>query len=192
VQELTMNASENTSVNRTRKARIAGMTGLIAAGAIAGGVLASTAGASAATTSSTAATTAATPAATSATAPTNPTVTDPKSSTPVRSDEKAVTAAIAATLKTKALAAVPGGTVYRIETDAGDATYEAHMTKADGTLVTVKFDANLNVTSVETGMGQGDPAPAGGSVGSGSGGSGPAGGGAPAGTGAQASGGAVA
>jgi uncharacterized membrane protein YkoI len=166
VQELIMNASENVSSHRPRKARVAAMTGLIAAGAIAGGVLASTAGASAATDSSTAAT-ATTPAATSTTAPTNPTAGDPKSSTPVRSDEKATTAAIAATLKTKALAAVPGGTVYRIETDAGDATYEAHMTKADGSLVTVKFDANLQVTSVETGMGQGDPAPAGGGPGAG-------------------------
>ena len=31
------------------------------------------------------------------------------------------------------------------------------MTKADGTEVTVKFDKNLNVTGVETGMGKGDP-----------------------------------
>jgi len=44
-----------------------------------------------------------------------------------------------------ALKAVPGGPVYRIESDAGDANYEAHMTKADGTLVTVKFDKNLAV-----------------------------------------------
>ena len=36
------------------------------------------------------------------------------------------------------------------------------MTKADGTEVTVKFDANLAVTKVETGMGTGDPRPAGG------------------------------
>ena len=43
---------------------------------------------------------------------------------------------------------MPGGTVYRVETDAGDAAYEAHMTKADGTEVTVKFDKNLNVTAV--------------------------------------------
>jgi hypothetical protein len=174
VQELIMKASENVSSHRTRKARVAGMTGLIAAGAIAGGVLAGAAGASAAT-GSVAATTAVTPAATSTTAPTNPTAptaSDPKSSTPVRSDEKATTAAIAATLRNKARAAVPGGTVYRIETDAGDATYEAHMTKADGSLVTVKFDANLNVTSVETGMGQGDPAPAGGHGGPGAGGPG--------------------
>ena len=176
-----MNASENVSSNRARKVRVAGMTGLIAAGAVVGGVLASTAGASAATGSAaatTAAPTATTPAAASTTGPTTPnapTASDPKSSTPVRSDEKATTAAIAATLKTKALAAVPGGTVYRIETDAGDATYEAHMTKADGSLVTVKFDANLNVTAVETGMGQGDPAPAGGQGGAGT--AGPAAGG---------------
>jgi hypothetical protein len=57
------------------------------------------------------------------------------------------------------LKAVPGGTVYRVETDAGDATYEAHMTKSDGTEVTVKFDKNLAVTGVESGMGKGDPRP---------------------------------
>lgn len=85
-----------------------------------------------------------------------------RSATPVRGDEKAVSATISATLTSKALAAVPGGTVIRVETDAGDATYEAHMTKADGTAATVKFDASLNVTNVEAGMGQGDPAPAGG------------------------------
>jgi hypothetical protein len=74
-------------------------------------------------------------------------------SAPVRSDEKAVSATTAATLKAAALKAVPGGTVYRIETDSGDAAYEAHMTKADGTEVTVKFDKNLAVTKVEDGMG---------------------------------------
>ena len=80
-------------------------------------------------------------------------------SAPVRSDEKAVSATLAAKLKAEALEAVPGGTVYRVETDAGDATYEAHMTKADGTEATVKFDKNLKVTAVEAGMGKGDPAP---------------------------------
>ena len=33
------------------------------------------------------------------------------------------------------------------------------MTKADGTEVTVKFDRNLKVIKVETGMGTGDLAP---------------------------------
>ncbi len=82
-------------------------------------------------------------------------------SSPVRSDEKSVSSADAATLKAAAVAAVPGGTVYRVETDAGDGTYEAHMTKADSTEVTVKFDKSLKVTKVETGMGTGDPAPSG-------------------------------
>ena len=79
------------------------------------------------------------------------------SSTPVRGDEKAVSADVAAKLKAAALKAVPGGTVVRVETDAGDAEYEAHMTKSDGTRVTVKFDKNYAVTGVEEGMGKGDP-----------------------------------
>ncbi|MEO6501168.1 MAG: hypothetical protein ABIQ09_04575 [Jatrophihabitantaceae bacterium] len=79
---------------------------------------------------------------------------------PVRGDEKTVTDAQAAALKAAALKAVPGGTVYRVETDAGDATFEAHMTKADGTEVTVKFDEKLAVIEVQDGMGKGDPKPA--------------------------------
>jgi hypothetical protein len=75
----------------------------------------------------------------------------------VRSDEKEVTGANAATLKAAALKAVPGATVVRVETDAGDAAYEVHLTKADGTPVTVKFDKNLKELRVEAGMGKGDP-----------------------------------
>jgi hypothetical protein len=70
--------------------------------------------------------------------------------------------ATAATLRAAALKAVPGRTVCRIETDAGDGVYEAHMKKADGSLVTVKFGKNLKVAKVESGMGAGDPVPAGG------------------------------
>jgi hypothetical protein len=81
--------------------------------------------------------------------------------TPVRSDEKAVSGADAATLKAAALKAVPGATVYRVETDAGDAAYEVHLTKSDGTEATVKFDKDFALVKVETGMGQGDPAPTG-------------------------------
>ena len=76
---------------------------------------------------------------------------------PVRSDEEAVTGADEAALRKAALEAVPGGTVYRIETDAGDGAYEAHMEKADGTEVTVKFDKDLKVIEVQDGMGTGDP-----------------------------------
>ena len=80
---------------------------------------------------------------------------------PVRSDEKSVPGATAAALRAAVVKAVAGGSVYRIETDAGDGVYEVHMTKADGSLVTVKFDKNLKVTKVESGMGAGDPGTAG-------------------------------
>ena len=75
----------------------------------------------------------------------------------MRSDEKALSAADAAKVKAAALKAVPGGTVYRIETDAGDGVYEAHMKKADGSFVTVKMDKNFKVTAVQDGFGAGGP-----------------------------------
>jgi type IV secretory pathway TrbL component len=56
-----------------------------------------------------------------------------------------------------AIAAVPGGTIERVETDAEGAAYEAHMTKSDGSRVTVKMDANFNVTSTEAGPNFGGP-----------------------------------
>jgi hypothetical protein len=140
-----------------RKKRWAGAVGLLAAGAISGGVLASTLGASAAT--STPAATASTASSSSSNDAGHP---GPGGAQPVRPDEKSVSSATAATLRAAALKAVPGATVYRIEADAGDGVYEAHMKKADGSLVTVKFDKNLKVTKVESGMGAGDPVPAGG------------------------------
>ncbi len=51
-----------------------------------------------------------------------------------------------------AQAAVAGATVDRAETDAEGAAFEVHMTKADGSHVTVKLDASFNVTSTEDGM----------------------------------------
>ena len=78
----------------------------------------------------------------------------PGGAQPVRSDEKSVDGATSAKLKAAALKKVPGATVIRVETDSGDATYEAHLRKSDGTLVTVKFDKNLAVTGVEAGMGK--------------------------------------
>ena len=56
-----------------------------------------------------------------------------------------------------AKAAVPGATIIRVETDSGGATYEAHMTKADGSTVTVKLDASFNVTATQSGFGAGGP-----------------------------------
>ena len=85
--------------------------------------------------------------------------------------EQLLTGDTADKVKATALAAVEGGTVQRVENDAEGATYEAHMTKADGTQVTVKLDADFEVTGIETGP-TGPPAgqaPAGGSSSSGTG-----------------------
>jgi hypothetical protein len=140
-----------------RGRRIALIVGLVAAGGIGGAVLAGTLSASAASDSSTSSAQVA--AYGQAAAPPSGGPAGARSANPVRSDEKSVSSDVAAKLKAAALKAVPGGTVYRVETDAGDGAYEAHMTKSDGSLVTVKFDKNLAVTKVETGMGNGDPRP---------------------------------
>jgi hypothetical protein len=58
-----------------------------------------------------------------------------------------------------AQSAVPAGTINRVETDSGGATYEAHITKTDGTTVTVKLDAAFNVTATESGFGAGPAHP---------------------------------
>jgi hypothetical protein len=145
--------SESTNT-RGRKKRWAGAVGLLAAGVISGGVLASALSASAST-SAASGSTASSARSGDARAP------GPGGAQPVRSDEKTVSSTTAVALRAAALKAVAGGTVYRIETDAGDGVYEVHMTKADGSLVTVKFDKNLKVTKVESGMGAGDPGPAG-------------------------------
>ena len=54
-------------------------------------------------------------------------------------------------VRAAALAAVPGGTVQRVENDAEGSPYEAHMTKADGSRMTVKVDSSFSVTNVENG-----------------------------------------
>jgi len=137
------NAHQPVTTSRRTK-RVAGAVGLLLVGGIAGGALAATSSASAAGTSS--------PAASSA-APVPGPQGRADTATPVRAGEKAETGANLATLKAAALKAVPGGSVYLVETDADGATYEAHMTKADGTHVTVKFGKDFTVTAVEQGMG---------------------------------------
>src|SRR4051812_2366618 len=69
-----------------------------------------------------------------------------------RGDEAALTGDALAKVTAAARAKVPGATVDRVENDAeGNAAYEAHMTKADGTHVTVYVDTSFNVVGVETG-----------------------------------------
>jgi hypothetical protein len=74
-------------------------------------------------------------------------------------NEALLTGDTAEKVKAAALAAYPGGTIQRVETDAEGAAYEAHMAKADGTQINVKFDNNFKVTGTETGgpAGQGGP-----------------------------------
>jgi peptidase YpeB-like protein len=68
-----------------------------------------------------------------------------------RSDETPLTGDALAKVTAVAQAQVPGGTIVRVETDAdGNARYEAHMTKADGTPVTVYVDANFGFVKVAT------------------------------------------
>jgi hypothetical protein len=153
---------ETTTPAASGRRRVGLAVGLLAAGALAGGVLAATMSASAA--DSTTSPSATGPGAHGSTAPG---AAGPQGgaarhgSSPVRGDEKALNASDAAKVTAAALKAVPGGTVYRVETDAGDGVYEAHMTKAGGAEVTVKLDKSFTVTAVEPGMGKGDPAPSG-------------------------------
>lgn len=67
--------------------------------------------------------------------------------------EALVTGSDAATIKAAAEAAVSGATAQRVETDAEGGAYEVHMTKADGSVVTVKLDSSFKVTSTINGMG---------------------------------------
>jgi hypothetical protein len=67
-----------------------------------------------------------------------------------RSDETLLTGDALAKVTAIAKEKVPGGTIVRVETDAdGNAAYEAHMTKADGTPVTVYVDSSFNFVSVQ-------------------------------------------
>lgn len=70
-----------------------------------------------------------------------------------RSDETPLTGDTATKVTEAAQAEIPGGTIIRVETDAdGNALYEAHMTKADGTPVTVYVDKDFNVVSTDSGI----------------------------------------
>ena len=69
-----------------------------------------------------------------------------------RGDETLLTGDVLEKVKAAALAKLgAGATVIRAETDAdGNAKYEVHATKADGTMVMVYIDESYKVVSVET------------------------------------------
>ena len=84
---------------------------------------------------------------------------------PARTPETPLTGAVLDQAKAAALAKV-GGTVdsATTETDGGDANaaYEVHVTKTDGSHVTVILDASYDVLAVETGPAGGHGGPRGG------------------------------
>ena len=74
---------------------------------------------------------------------------------PARTEEQ-LTGDLADQVTAAALDAVPGGAIERVETDDDGATYEAHMTDADGNRVTVTFDENVALVEIIEGAGKGD------------------------------------
>ena len=82
-------------------------------------------------------------------------VVDPAAPAPVAPKahvkETAVTGDLATELSNLALAANAGATVDRVENDTDGDVYEVHLTLADGSHVTVKFDADKKITATETG-----------------------------------------
>lgn len=68
-----------------------------------------------------------------------------------RSDETLLTGDTASKVEAAAKARVSGATVERVETDAdGNAKYEAHIVKSDGTPATVYVNEQFEVVSVES------------------------------------------
>jgi len=139
-----------------RRARRLAATGLVVSGLLAGGVLAGSQVANAASSSPTSS------ASTSAGSSATDAGVDPAT---MRHGpgETLLTDGTASKAKAAALAAVPGGTVIRVETDSAGSPYEAHVQKSDGSIVTVKIGDSFNVTSTESGFGGGGPMSANGS-----------------------------
>jgi hypothetical protein len=138
-----------------RRARRLAATGLVVSGLLTGGILAGSQVANAASTSPTSS------ASTTAASAPNAGV-DPATMTH-GPGETLLTDGTASKVKEAALAAVPGGTVIRVETDSAGSPYEAHVQKSDGSIVTVKIDNSFNVASTESGFGAGGPMSANGS-----------------------------
>jgi len=67
--------------------------------------------------------------------------------------ETVLTGDTATSVQAAVLAASPGATIERMETDAEGAVYEAHVKLADGSDATIKLDADFNVTGTVQGHG---------------------------------------
>ena len=69
-------------------------------------------------------------------------------SQPQRPDESPLTGGTLSKVKAAVLETYPDATFVRVETDS-DGVYEAHITKADGTPVTVELDESFGITGEE-------------------------------------------
>lgn len=67
--------------------------------------------------------------------------------------EEVVTGDTATSVEAAVTAAYPDATIERMETDAEGAAYEAHITQADGSDLTVKLDASFAITDTVQGHG---------------------------------------
>jgi len=124
------------------------MAALVAGGVLAGGILAGTLTASADDSTASPSATAATEGLPGSRAPGDP-------AQPQRPDEELLTGSTAQQVKDAVLAEYPGATFVRVETDS-DGVYEAHVTKADGTPLTVELDKSFAITGEEQ-LGAGGP-----------------------------------
>src|SRR6058998_3865129 len=136
VAERKEDAMDETSPPGRPKRRWGRAAGFLAAGIIAGGVLAGTVTAGAQSNN---------PSPSSSSSVTATTSSGNQSD----SGETLLTGTTAQKVRTAALAAVPGGTIIRVETSR-DGSYEAHVRKANGTEVVVRLDKNFKVTSIDT------------------------------------------
>jgi len=145
----------NEGAKPARRARRLAATGLVVSGLLAGGVLAGSQVANAASTSPTSSA--------STSAASVPNAGGDPATMRHGPGETLLTDGTASKVKAAAIAAVPGGTVIRVETDSAGSPYEGHVQKSDGSIVTVKIDNSFNVTSIESGFGAGRPMSANGS-----------------------------
>ena len=113
----------------------------MAAGLVAGGILASTLSANAATDTTTA---------------DNSTTESVDPSQPQRSDETLLTGDTKASVEKAVLAKYAGATIERTETDS-DGVYESHIVTSDGQHVIVEVDKSFAVTGTQTGGGHHGP-----------------------------------
>ena len=116
-------------MSTTKIRKVSGGVALVAGGLLAGGVLAGTLTAGAADTGS-------------------PTASSSSSAPAGKAAESPLTGTKLAKVKAAVLEAYPSATFDRVETDNGG-VYEAHITKADGTQVTVELDKSYSVTGEE-------------------------------------------